>query len=97
WSKTVKIWSEIAEKRPVHPLNFLKQLAAASRYQLPDEKPNLPMVVFCSREDAMVHPSCSDKLAKHWNLPIFYNSTAGHELALDDPEWVIENLAQNLD
>ncbi|MBY0383653.1 alpha/beta hydrolase [bacterium] len=85
-------WSEIAQLRPVSPINFLKQLVVAATYDLPSQKPEVPIFLLTSEGDRMVSNQCSKKLADHWQLPIAIHPTAGHELYIDDPEWVIEKL-----
>lgn len=88
----VSKWSEIARLRPVSVGNFAKQLFAAATYNLPETKPDIPIYVFTSEGDRMVSPKCSKKLAEHWQLPIAIHPSAGHELYLDAPDWVIEKL-----
>ncbi len=88
----VEPWALIAKQRPITPLNFLKQLIAAATYELPLQKPAVPMYVITSEGDRMVNPKCSKKLAEHWELPLAVHPTAGHEIYIDDPEWVIEQL-----
>lgn len=83
-------WVQIAEERPVSTINFLKQLFAAATYSLPQEKPKTPILVLCSGQDRMVRPECSQKLSAYWDLPIEVHPTAGHEIWLDEGEWVIE-------
>lgn len=83
-------WADIARQRPVAPMNFLKQLLAASFYKLDYEKPAHPILVLSSARDRMVHPECSQKLSHFWDLPIEVHPTAGHELWLDDADWVIQ-------
>lgn len=85
-------WSEIARTRPVSPGNFVKQLIAAATYDLPSQKPEVPIFLLTSDGDRMVSSACSKKLAEHWQLPLAIHPTAGHELYIDDPEWVIEKL-----
>ncbi len=85
-------WAQIAEKHPVTPLNFVKQLVAAGTYKLSEEKPQVPILVLSSAQDRMVHPSCSKKFSEFWDLPIEVHPTTGHEMWLDDGEWVIDKI-----
>ncbi|MEM7647399.1 MAG: alpha/beta hydrolase, partial [Pseudomonadota bacterium] len=91
-----KDWARIAEQRPMKVSNVLRQLAAAARYKLVEERPQTPIVIFNSKGDEMVDSSCSEKLADFWNLPLETHPTAGHDICIDDPDWVIEKIAQNL-
>lgn len=85
-------WAEIARKRPVSPANFFKQLFAAATYSLSTHKPSIPMLVVVSAQDHMVSPECSKKFSEFWNLPLETHPTAGHELWLDDGDWLIEKM-----
>jgi hypothetical protein len=39
--------------------------------------------------DRMVAPACTEAIAKRWNVESKTHPWAGHDLPLDDPEWVI--------
>jgi len=96
WPKVSQSWAKIAEKRPMRTTNFFRQLIAAGTYRLSKLPPKPPIVVLSSLKDQMVHSSCSEKLAKHWNLMIYRHPTAGHDICIDDPNWVIEKLRKVL-
>ena len=91
-----KQWAEVARKRPIRLYNLFSQLVAASRYKLAQKPPETPLVVLNSKKDRMVHPSCSNELARRWNLPLLTHPSAGHDLCVDDPHWVVEKLAETL-
>ncbi|WP_373997501.1 alpha/beta fold hydrolase [Bdellovibrio bacteriovorus] len=85
------VWGERSQKYPLRPTNFLWQLALAS--QIPQrEKPQVPVLVLSSGKDKVVHPSCSERIAKKWNLPLITHPEAGHDLFLDDPHWILNQL-----
>ena len=90
------LWVDIARKRPVSTTNAARQLLAASHYRLPKKKPPCPMFLMASKADRMVDYRCTEGLAKKWRLPVMYNEKAGHELALDDPDWVLEQIGSHL-
>lgn len=85
-------WAQISLDRPVAILNFIKQLVAAALYEAPEAKPELPMLILTSVADNMVNFRCSKAIAERWKLPIEVHETSGHEMALDAPHWVIEQL-----
>lgn len=91
-----KEWAQVARDRPMTLQNFLRQLVAASRYKIAEQAPQTPIVVFNSLMDEMVNPSCSEKLAKHWDLPIFTHPSAGHDICIDDPLWVLQKIRENV-
>lgn len=90
-------WAALADKRPMALSNIIRQLLAATLYRLPDKAPETPIVVFNSLRDQMVDPRCSEKLSQHWSLPLYSHPSAGHDLCIDDPHWVISMIEKNLD
>ena len=87
-------WAALARERPVRPANALRQLWAASRYRPPATPPAVPLLLLASEGDRLVSPQCSRRLASHWNLPLRMHPWAGHDLPLDDPEWVLRELLE---
>lgn len=85
-------WVKIQEQRPVSVKNSLRQLLAAARFHPPQKKPSLPLLILNGGGDQLVHPNCSQAIAKHWKIPVKVHPSAGHDLTLDEPEWVIEQL-----
>jgi pimeloyl-ACP methyl ester carboxylesterase len=89
-------WAALRERHPVSTANALRQLLAAARYRAPANAPDVPLRVLVGGGDSLVDPGCSRRLAQAWRLPIAEHPTAGHDLALDDPDWVatqVENWA----
>ncbi|QDK38695.1 alpha/beta fold hydrolase [Bdellovibrio sp. NC01] len=77
---------------PVKPMNFLWQIGIAS--QIPQRQaPPAPVLVLNSALDKVVHPDCSKKIAEGWNLPLIVHPHAGHDLTLEDPQWVLEKVS----
>jgi pimeloyl-ACP methyl ester carboxylesterase len=85
-------WAAIAQQRPVSRGNMLRQLAAAAFFS-PPSRPGVPMLLLASAGDGLVSPSCSQRLASCWSLPIRLHPHAGHDLPLDDPDWVVRQIA----
>ncbi len=94
--QVVEEWVAIAEKRPMAVKNFVRQLLAAATYRIADEPPDVPIVVLRSMGDQMVDPSCSQKLAEHWSLPMHTHPSSGHDIFIDDPQWVLDRINDNL-
>jgi pimeloyl-ACP methyl ester carboxylesterase len=84
----VHTWSELWRQHPVSRMNAVRQLWAASRYRLPVNKPAVPLLVLVGAGDALVDPSCSQRLAQHWQTAFAEHPSAGHDIALDDGAWV---------
>lgn len=85
-------WAAIAHQRPVSAANALRQLLAAARFTAPAAAPPVPVHLLASAGDRLVAPACSRALAQRWQLPLAVHPWAGHDLPLDDPDWVVERL-----
>lgn len=88
-ARIVDDWVALRERHPVSTANALRQLIAAARYRAPVHPPAVPMRVLVGHGDRLVDPACSQRLAHAWRLPITVHPTAGHDLALDDPHWLV--------
>ncbi|MBC8451273.1 MAG: alpha/beta hydrolase [Planctomycetes bacterium] len=78
---------ELATSCPLPPAVTSKQLLAASLWRAP--KTLTVATLFLGTEgDRMVHPSCTLRLAAHFHAPVVMHPWAGHEIPLDDPDWV---------
>lgn len=85
------------EQRPIRRETALRQLLAAARYRAPQTPPSVPVLLLNSLGDRLAHPSCSATIARKWNLPLETHATAGHDLPLEDPEWVIDRIVHWLE
>lgn len=85
-------WVAWRREHPVSRGNALRQLAAAVRYRAPRQAPLEKLLLLNGAGDALVHPSCSERLATRWNRELITHPSAGHDLPLDDGEWVIETV-----
>lgn len=85
-------WLAIRRSAPPSRADSLRQLAAALRYRAPDEAPRVPTLVLASARDALVDPRCSRTLARRWSTAYREHPSAGHELPLDDGDWVAEQI-----
>lgn len=91
---TLSRWVGYAREYPVSRRNFLRQLCAAARYRVPDVISRSPALILSSCGDRMVDPGCSRALARHWQCRAHEHPWAGHDLPHDDPDWLLEQLAQ---
>ena len=87
-------WAAIARQRPMERADAARQLLAAARYRAPPVPPEARMLLLASCGDRLVSPDCSARLARAWDRPIAWHPSAGHDLPLDDPEWVVETLVR---
>jgi pimeloyl-ACP methyl ester carboxylesterase len=88
-------WTVLARERPVRAANALRQLAAAARYSAFLKRPATPTLVLTSARDRLVNSSCSRDLAQAWQAGLAVHTSAGHDLPLDDPDWLITEVKRH--
>ena len=93
--KVVDEWGFYAEEIAPDKKNFFRQLKAAFSFKV-SENIKVPILFLASKRDRMVDFKCSEDLATLLNASIEYNLDAGHDMTLDDPNWVI-NKMKNFD
>lgn len=86
------LWIAWRESHPVSRSNALRQLLAAARFRAPRRAPALPLLILNSAGDALVDPCCSARLASAWGAALHTHPDAGHDLPLDDGQWVAEQV-----
>ncbi|MDW5417695.1 alpha/beta hydrolase [Iodobacter sp. CM08] len=87
-------WMAMQRQYPINTLNILRQLLAAMRYKA--SQPNVPILLLSGGVDQLVSPTCSQTLAKKWQVPCLVHPQAGHDLPLDDGEWVLQAIKEYL-
>lgn len=85
-------WAGYRSDRPVSAANALRQLQAAARFRASAQPPACPLLLLGGAQDRLVDPRCSQALARAWQLPLRLHPQAGHDLPLDAPDWLIEQL-----
>jgi pimeloyl-ACP methyl ester carboxylesterase len=89
-----KQWVRYALDSPVTRTNILRQLYAATRYRAAPDAPRVSLLLLVSRLDRLVSAQCSIVLAKLWGCAVRSHESAGHDLPLDDGDWVTEQVRQ---
>ncbi len=87
-----EVFRAIGERHPTRPFNFIRQLYLATKVSQKNPKPGVPILILNSELDGIVDPECSHKIANAWNAPLISHPKAGHDLTLDDPQWVIDQV-----
>ena len=88
-------WIKEAKQHPISLRNGLVQLYAASRCPIP-EKPEVLCRVYGSVNDRLVDFECSKQIAEKWQVPLLIANKSGHDLSLDEPEWLAESISQQI-
>lgn len=94
-SELVETWGLRGRQYPVKSINFFRQIVVASQISR-KQPPPVPVLILSSRQDKVVHPDCSRKMAQYWNASTIYHPTAGHDLTLQDPQWVLDQVQRFL-
>jgi len=86
-------WIGWAEQCPVSVANAFKQLVAAATFKL-EQAPSVPLLLLASRRDQLVSVRCSQAMAQAWGCGLKVHPRAGHDLALDAPNWTCQQIAR---
>lgn len=95
-SAVLQQWQLWAKQCPVSRANALRQLWAASRFKV-SAVPNCAVTVLCSDQDQLVSSTCSKALAQQLRAVLSVHPGSGHDLPLDDSEWMLAQLCQHFD
>lgn len=87
----IEAMSRISKISGVTPKVVLRQLIASSQFMSPSSI-EIPVAFIASIKDQMVDVSCSKKLAEKYNAPIKFHPSSGHEITLDDPLWLANQI-----
>ena len=95
--QVIDAWVQARTRHPVSRANALRQVVAALHYRVGSQAPATAVLILSSEHDGLVHVSCSLAIASRWKCPLQLHPMAGHDLVLDDPDWVIEKVQRWLD
>lgn len=87
-------WLSYQQQYPVSWRNALRQLLSAARYRAPASRPAMPVLVMAGAQDRLVDHRCSQRLARAWQADCLIHREAGHDLPLDEGEWLAQSVAR---
>ncbi|MFZ1852035.1 MAG: alpha/beta hydrolase [Nitrosomonas sp.] len=87
-------WRQWQRQNPVSGISARNQLLAALKFRLPTNRPQSPILIVTSAADRLVDYRCSLQLARYWQTSYRQHETAGHDLPLDEPEWLAHVIVQ---
>lgn len=91
--QVARAWAGYAAEQPVSRGNALRQLLAAARFRAPIRLPGaVPVLLLNGAGDRLVDPRSTLAMARGWGLPVRVHPQAGHDLTLDDPDWVLATI-----
>lgn len=89
--KHLPAFAEFSSKNRVSITNFVRQLLLAKFLKIKTQL-KVPVLIITSEQDCLVHAACSDQLVTFLGAQQKKHPTAGHDLPLDDPEWLYQIL-----
>ena len=95
-SKLLECWKQWQRQNPVSNASAGNQFLAAAKFSI-TAKPQQPVLIITSRADRLVDYRCSATLAQTWRGDYRQQETAGHDLPLDEPEWLAQVIKQWFD
>lgn len=94
--KEQNTWLDFAANHPLRWRNVFTQLLAASRYKGPHQAPIENVFFYNAAKDRLVRSGCTRRIAKRWSRPLLTHPTAGHDLPIDDAEWLEASIRSQL-
>ncbi len=94
--KLLESWQQWQQQNPVSTASARNQFLAAVKFSV-TKKPQQPILIVTSQADRLVDCRCSRKLAQIWQTGYVQHETAGHDLPLDEPEWLAHVIKQWFD
>lgn len=94
----IKEWQRLEKENPIKINTLKNQLIAASRFFPKNISNDKRLLFLLSEKDYMVNAKCTYQLHNFYkNSQLETHPSAGHDLACDDPQWLIDKLKKNLD
>ncbi len=90
---TLARWTEYRREQCTSNVNLIRQLIAASRFKA-FKLTNISPLVLTSKSDRLVNTIASEHLYFHLGGKLVVHPSAGHDLPLDDANWVIAQIKQ---
>lgn len=89
---TIKKWIGIQESNPVSRISFINQIKAGLSFTPSNEKIKIPLKVIASAKDRLCSVESSKKIHQIWGGTYIEHEFAGHDIPMDDPEWLIKEI-----
>ncbi|MCM2277314.1 MAG: lysophospholipase, partial [Oligoflexia bacterium] len=86
-------WAKLAQARPIRTRTVISQLLAAALFRAPRAF-TIPVLIASSAADRFTSPRCSQSLAHRFGASLVTHPQAGHDLPLDDPDWLSQQVRQ---
>ena len=92
-SQLLEFWRQWQQQCPVSSTSARNQFCAAAKFYV-TTKPQQSILIITSKADRLVDYHCSLKLRQKWQTDYAQHDSAGHDLPLDEPEWLANAICQ---
>jgi len=86
-------WKHLWKEKPFKVSTIIRQLVAASLFSL-KKLPKQKVLFLASKKDNLVSPVCYKDVESKTPWTVIYNENTGHEMPMDDPDWVINKISE---
>ena len=86
----IQSWIDISKRKNISRVTFLRQLSAARTFKI--KHCDTPCLILNSEKDQIVNPQCSMQISNFLGAHLQTHHEAGHDLAIDAPEWVLNHI-----
>lgn len=93
YEQHINQWLSIQQQRPVTRKTILTMLRAAASFH-PQPMCKVVGLIIASDRDRMVSVRASEAIAQQFNWSIIHHPSAGHDLPMDDPQWLADTLSR---
>lgn len=93
YEQHINQWLSIQQQRPVTRTTILTMLRAAASFH-PQPTCKVTGLIIASDRDRMVSVRASEAIAHQFNWSIIHHPSAGHDLPMDDPQWLADTLSR---
>lgn len=93
-ASVLPLWLALRRAYPVSYRNAIRQLLAAARFHVPPGPVPAPTLLLASEHDQLVSVECARSMARHWHCTLRIHPEAGHDLPLDDGQWVTHQVRE---
>ena len=87
-------WVNIRIQHPPSRRSTARQIMAARKYCFNGPKPIENILMLASKKDKIVNPICTINAAKAWGITPLTHDAAGHDIALDAPKWLAQEISE---
>lgn len=87
-------WRELRREHPPRARTALAQLLAVWRYEGSRRRPHKQVLLLAGKRDPWRDWRVAAAISRAWGAALRLHPEAGHDLLLDDPEWVARSVAE---